>query len=66
MPMDIDEELIRELCGEELVKELDANNVPRFVWKPKPPNDWGDCIKMGFVLWDTIEQAFQPFNQPPK
>ena len=60
LPMDIDAELTRELCGEELVRELDDNGVPQFVWKPKPPNDWGDCIKMGLVLWNVISHKFQP------
>jgi phage terminase large subunit GpA-like protein len=59
-PSDIDEELIREFCGEELVKVLDENGVEARVWKPKPPNDWGDCAKMGGVLWNVIEHKFQP------
>jgi len=60
LPMDIDEDFVRELCGEELVKELDNNGVPQFIWKPKPPNDYGDCIKMGGVLWNVIEHKFRP------
>lgn len=59
-PVDIDEEFIRELCGEELVKELDNNGVVQFVWKAKPPNDFGDCVKMGGVLWNVIEHKFKP------
>lgn len=60
LPMDIDDTFIRELCGEQQVKELDANGVPQFVWVPKPPNDYGDCIKMGGVLWNVIEHKFRP------
>jgi phage terminase large subunit GpA-like protein len=60
LPMDIEEEFCRELCGEELVRELDANGNPSFVWKSKPPNDWGDCLKMGMVLWNVIGHKFQP------
>jgi phage terminase large subunit GpA-like protein len=59
LPSDIEEEFVRELCGEELVKELDANGVEQTVWKPKPPNDYGDCIKMGGVLWNVIEHKFR-------
>jgi phage terminase large subunit GpA-like protein len=59
-PVDIDEEFVRELCGEELIKEIDDNGVEQFVWRPKPPNDWGDCIKMGGVLWNVIEHKFRP------
>lgn len=60
LPMDIDEEFIRELCGEELVREIDTNGNPQFVWKSKPPNDYGDCLKMGCVQWNVIGHKFQP------
>lgn len=60
LPKDIDEDFVRELCGEELVKEIDANGVPQHVWKQKPPNDYGDCVKMGHVLWNVIEHKFRP------
>ena len=60
LPMDIDQEFVRELCGEELIKELDNNGVAQFVWKQKPPNDYGDCIKMGGVLWNVIGHKFKP------
>lgn len=60
LPMDIDEEFIRELCGEELVREIDGNGNPQYVWKAKPPNDFGDCLKMGGVLWNVIGHKFQP------
>lgn len=60
LPMDIDEELIRELCGEELVKEIDSNGNVQYVWKPKPPNDYGDCFKMCRVQWNLIGHKFQP------
>ncbi len=62
LPSDIDEEFVRELCGEELVREIDENGVEAFVWKSKPPNDYGDCIKMGGVLWNVIEHKY---NKPP-
>ena len=60
LPSDIDQDFVRELCGEELVKELDANGVAQYVWKQKPPNDYGDCIKMGGVLWNVIGHKFKP------
>ncbi len=60
LPIDVDEAFVRELCGEELVKEIDSNGVPHYVWHPKPPNDYGDCIKMGGVLWNVIAHKFQP------
>lgn len=59
LPSDIDQEFVRELCGEELVKELDDNGVAQYVWKSKPPNDYGDCIKMGGVLWNVIAHKFR-------
>ncbi|MFT3992153.1 MAG: phage terminase large subunit family protein [Luteolibacter sp.] len=59
LPSDVSEEFVRELCGEQLVKELDSNGVPQYVWKPKPPNDFGDCLKMGYVLWNCIGASFQ-------
>lgn len=60
LPSDIDQDFVRELCGEELIKELDANGVAQYVWKQKPPNDYGDCIKMGGVLWNVIGHKFKP------
>lgn len=60
LPRDITEELVRELCGEQLQKQLDDNNQTVFVWVPSPPNDWGDGLKMGFVLWNIIGASFQP------
>jgi hypothetical protein len=60
LPMNIDEAIIRELCGEELVREIDANGNPQYVWKSKPPNDYGDCFKMGRVQWNVIGHKFQP------
>jgi phage terminase large subunit GpA-like protein len=59
LPQDVTEEFVRELCGEELVKELNSKGVPEFVWKPKPPNDYGDCVKMGYVMWNVIGHRFQ-------
>ncbi|MEO5712174.1 MAG: terminase gpA endonuclease subunit [Luteolibacter sp.] len=61
-PSNIDETFIREMCGEELVKELDAAGIEQLVWKSKPPNDYGDCVKMGGVLWNTIAHRFS--NSP--
>lgn len=60
LPVDIDEQFVRELCGEELVKELSKTGVVEYIWKPKPPNDYGDCLKMGGVLWNVIEHKFRP------
>jgi phage terminase large subunit GpA-like protein len=60
LPEDVGQDFVRELCGEELVKEIGDNGVVSFVWKQKPPNDWGDCIKMGYVMWNVIGDKFQP------
>lgn len=60
LPVDVDEAFCRELQGEELVKELDSNGIEILVWKSSPPNDFGDCVKMGGPLWNTISHKFQP------
>lgn len=60
LPLNIDEEFIRELCGEELVRQIDVNGNPQYVWKSTPPNDYGDCLKMGMVQWNVIGHKFQP------
>jgi phage terminase large subunit GpA-like protein len=57
-PIDIDEDFVKEMCGEELVKEIDAAGIEQLVWKSKPPNDYGDCVKMGGVLWNSISKRF--------
>jgi phage terminase large subunit GpA-like protein len=54
IPKDIDEQFIRELCGEQLVKRLDKFGKTEFIWEPSPPNDYGDCIKMLYVLWNIV------------
>jgi phage terminase large subunit GpA-like protein len=59
LPQDASEELVRELCGEQLVRVVDAHGVPGFQWQTKPPNDWGDCLKMAHVLWNCIGANFQ-------
>jgi phage terminase large subunit GpA-like protein len=58
LPSDITEEFVRELCGENLVKIVEPSGATRFEWQPKPPNDWGDCIKMLYVLWNNISHLF--------
>lgn len=60
IPVDADEQFVAELCAEQLVRELDANGQPKFVWKTSPPNDWGDCVKMCLVVWNNIGHLFQP------
>lgn len=60
LPSDVTEEFVRELCGEQLVKTVDENGNVVFRWEPKPPNDWGDGVKMGRVLWNIIRSEFQP------
>jgi phage terminase large subunit GpA-like protein len=67
LPIDVTEEFVRELCGENLVKEADEFGVIQFVWQPNPPNDWGDGVKMLYVLWNTISQFFTTpeANLPP-
>ena len=65
IPQDVTEEFVRELCGEELIKQLGADGKPEFVWKAKPPNDWGDCLKMGYVLWNIVGGQFQTTGESP-
>lgn len=54
LPEDVDEGLIKELCSEQLVWVLGpgGRRVPE--WKVVGPNDWGDTLKMGHVLWSVI------------
>lgn len=59
LPIDVDEAFILELCGEQLVKEIDENGVEQNVWKPKPPNDYGDCVKIGGVWWNNVKKRYQ-------
>lgn len=59
-PVDIDESFSKEMLGEKLVKEVDGNGVEVLVWKPTPPNDYPDCVKMGGVLWNVISHKFNP------
>lgn len=54
LPEDIDEIFVRELCGEQLIKIINDKGKEEFVWEPKPPNDYGDCVKMLYVLWNII------------
>ena len=54
LPKNIDEQFVRELCGEQLVKVLNKDGKTDFVWEPSPPNDYGDCVKMLYVLWNII------------
>jgi hypothetical protein len=37
--------------------------LDKWVWKSSPPNDWGDCLKMGLVLWSLIGPLFDPANK---
>jgi phage terminase large subunit GpA-like protein len=59
IPKNIDEQFIRELCGEHLVKRLDKFGKTEFVWEPSPPNDYGDCVKMLYVLWNIVGAQLQ-------
>lgn len=60
LPEDIDRQFVRELMGEKLERQVDKRyGVPRWVWKSSPPNDWGDAVKMGLVLWAVIGHQFQ-------
>jgi phage terminase large subunit GpA-like protein len=57
-PSDTTEDLVKELTSEQLVRVLDANGVPDNVWKATGPNDWGDTLKMLYVLWNIIGANF--------
>jgi hypothetical protein len=63
IPTDTDEQFVRELCGEQLEREVDNHGIAQFVWKSNPPNDYGDCVKMCYVLWNVIGHQFQPGHQ---
>lgn len=56
LPQNLDEEIIRELCGEQLIKKLDSRGNPVFEWESRPPNDYGDCVKMLFVLGNIVAE----------
>lgn len=58
-PEDIDEELVKEMLSEQLVKIINDNGRPDFAWKVTGANDWADCIKMGLVLWNIVGAEFQ-------
>lgn len=45
LPRDASEQLFRELSGESL-KRVKG----KVQWVASPPNDFGDCVKMGYVL----------------
>jgi hypothetical protein len=66
LPEDVDRQFIREMMGERLERQVDKRyGVPRWVWKSSPPNDWGDAVKMGLVLWAVIGHQFQKPRKAP-
>jgi DNA-directed RNA polymerase subunit RPC12/RpoP len=53
-PSDLDDDFITELISESLVPKATSSNIKRMVWehdKKIGPNDWGDAMKMQFVIW---------------
>jgi len=54
LPQNVTEQFCRELSGENL-KRVPGKGV---VWVPSPPNDFGDAVKMGYVLWNVIGPEF--------
>lgn len=65
LPKNIDEQFVRELCGEQLVKTLSKDGKTEFVWESSPPNDYGDCVKMLYVLWNIIGAQLQTTTPTP-
>jgi len=54
LPQDADEGLIKELCSEHLQKRVGTGGREEMVWMVSGTQDWGDCLKMGHVLWSII------------
>lgn len=54
LPADASEQLVRELSGEQLRRVKG-----KVQWVASPPNDFGDCAKLGEVLWNVIGGQFQ-------
>lgn len=54
LPEDVTPQFCRELSGEHL-RKVPGKGV---VWVPSPPNDFGDCVKLGHVLWNVIGGEF--------
>lgn len=66
LPVYPDDSFVDELCQERMVQEKVRGRV---VWKwadPAGPNDFGDGVKMGLVLWYVIKPFFQPSAIPQK
>lgn len=54
LPKDTTDQFFRELSGESL-KRVPGKGV---MWVASPPNDYGDGVKLGHVLWNMIGGEF--------
>lgn len=55
LPRDVSDQFCRELSGENL-RRVPGKGV---MWVASPPNDFGDCVKLGEVLWNVIGGEFR-------
>lgn len=60
LPVDIRQDFIGELTAEKFVEEKDPRGFTRWTWvkDPSRPNDFGDSMKMHFVLWHIVSSHF--------
>lgn len=63
-PTDTSDDLIEELCHEELVEDESAPTAGMFKWVRTGPNHYGDCIKLICVGWRYLTKDRKP--APPK
>lgn len=59
-PADTSDDLIEELCHEELVEDDSAPTAGMFTWKRTGPNHYGDCLKLVCVGWRYLTRSRKP------
>jgi phage terminase large subunit GpA-like protein len=66
LPQDIGPDFIGELTSEKFVEERDPRGFTRWAWvkDESRPNDFGDAMKMHFVLWHIVGEYFRPPSPP--
>lgn len=59
LPKNVEGEFVRELCGESLERVTDkVTGAARWRWVQKPPNDFGDSLKMNYVAWAVAGEGY--------
>lgn len=63
LPEDVTDEFVAEFLSMSLQPDRRAKTaVPRMIWfhdKTIAPNDWPDCLKMQYVIWQIIGPAIR-------